>query len=98
MHNRLRPIKEVQFGFAHFVSHFIRVQIFQIDLPLILSASNYFKFGQSMKVACEAPVHYRLRPIKGGQFRLVNFASHFIRVQIFQIDFLLILSASKYFR
>ena len=45
-----------------------------------------------------ASLHYRLRSIRGGQFRLVNFASHFIRVQIFQIDFLLILSASKYFR
>ena len=42
MHYRLRPIKEVQFGFAHFVSHFIRVQIFQIYFPLILSASKYF--------------------------------------------------------
>ena len=37
MHYRSKPIKEVQFGFAHFVSHFIRVQIFQIDFPLILS-------------------------------------------------------------
>ena len=36
-------------------------------------------------------VHYWLRSIKGGQFRLVNFASHFIRVQIFQIYFPLIL-------
>ena len=36
MHYRLRPIKEIQFGFAYFVSHFIRVQIFQIDFPLIL--------------------------------------------------------------
>ena len=36
-------------------------------------------------------LHYWLRSIKGGQFRLVNFASHFIRVQIFQIDFPLIL-------
>ena len=43
-------------------------------------------------------MHYWLRSIKGGQFRFVNFASHFIRVQIFQIDFPLILSASKYFR
>ena len=43
-------------------------------------------------------MHYWLRSIKGGQFRLVNFASHFIRVQIFQIDFPLILSASKHFR
>ena len=44
MHYRLRPIKDVQFGFAHFVSHFIRVQIFQIDFPLILSASKYFRY------------------------------------------------------
>ena len=36
MHYRLRPIKEVQFGFAHFVSQIIRIQIFQIDFPLIL--------------------------------------------------------------
>ena len=43
MHYRLRPIKEVQFGFAHFVSHFICIQIFQIDFPLILSASKYFR-------------------------------------------------------
>ena len=42
-------------------------------------------------------MHNWLRSIKGGQFRLVNFASRFICVQIFQIDFLLILSASKYF-
>ena len=39
----------------------------------------------------DSSMHYRLRPIKEGQFRLVNFASHFIRVQIFQIDFPLIL-------
>ena len=32
-------------------------------------------------------MHYRLRPIKRGQFRFANFASHFISVQIFQIDF-----------
>ena len=43
MHYRLRPIKECQFRFANFTSHFIRVQIFQIDFPLILSASNYFR-------------------------------------------------------
>ena len=44
---------------------------------------------------------YWLRPIEGVQFGFDNFDSHFIRVQIFQIDFstlLLILSASKYFR
>ena len=46
-------------------------------------------------------LHYWLRPIEGVQFRFDNFGSHFIRVQIFQIDFstlLLILSAFKYFR
>ena len=47
------------------------------------------------------PVHYRLRPIESVQFRFDNLGSHFIRAQIFQIDFRLtpfILSASKYFR
>ena len=39
-------------------------------------------------------LHYRLSSIKGVRF--ANFASHFIRVQIFQIDFSLILSTSKY--
>ena len=46
-------------------------------------------------------MHYWLRPIEGVQFRFDNFGSHFIRVQIFQIDFStlpLILSAFKYFR
>ena len=46
-------------------------------------------------------MHYRLRPIKRGQFRFSNFPSHFISVQIFQIDLStlpLILSVSKYFR
>ena len=47
------------------------------------------------------PLHYWLRAIEGVQFRFDNFSSHFIRVQIFQIDFStlpLILSAFKYFR
>ena len=43
-------------------------------------------------------VHYWLRPIERGKLVFRNFTSHFIRVQIFQIDFALILSASKYFR
>ena len=70
-----------------------------------LSISKHLK-GRSEEVCplallahCWSQIrHYWLRSIKGGQFRLVNFASHFIRVQIFQIDFPLILSASKYFR
>ena len=44
------------------------------------------------------PMHYWLRPIERGKLVFRNFTSHFIRVQIFQIDFALILSASKYFR
>ena len=53
LHNRLRPIKEVQFRFAHFVSHFINVQIFQIDLPLILSAipSHFIFVGDKMNTS-----------------------------------------------
>ena len=51
--------------------------------------------------AIDPSMHYRLRPIKWGQFRFSNFPSHFISVQIFQIDLStlpLILSVSKYFR
>ena len=43
MHYKLRPIGEVQFGFAHFVPHFISVQIFQINFPLILYASKCYR-------------------------------------------------------
>ena len=46
----------------------------------------------------DLPLHYRLSSIKGVPFRFANFASHFICVQIFQIYFPPILSASKYFR
>ena len=44
------------------------------------------------------PMHYRARAIKEGPFRFATLASHFIRIQIFQIDLPPILSASKYFR
>ena len=40
VHYRLRPIKEVQFGFAHFMSHFIRVQI----------QGGFFLTGSALKV------------------------------------------------
>ena len=46
MHYWLRPIDRGQFRFFNFGSHFIRIQIFQIyfsTLPLILSASKYFR-------------------------------------------------------
>ena len=43
-------------------------------------------------------LHYRARAIKEGPFRFANLASHFKRIQIFQIDLPLILSTSKYFR
>ena len=35
-----------------------------------------------------APLHYRLRVIRGGPFGFVNFAYHLICFQIFQIQFL----------
>ena len=38
------------------------------------------------------PMHYRLRPIERGKLVFRNFTSHFICVQIFQIDFALILN------
>ena len=34
---------ELALGFLNFCSHFMAVQIFQIDLPFILSASKYFR-------------------------------------------------------
>ena len=43
-------------------------------------------------------MHYWLRPIESGQLGFQNFASHFIFVQIFQIDFsTLPLETSVYF-
>ena len=56
------------------------------------SAKVPVKTNKNWKIAKVQPIlsmHYRLRSIEDGQFRLVNFASHFIRVQIFQIDFCL---------
>ena len=47
--------------------------------------------GDVVQNAALAPLHYWLRPIKGVHLGFANFASHFIRVQIFQIDFPLIL-------
>ena len=72
-------------------------------LPHVLQDFTIGNVGQTKEENWEIlrtakTMHSWLRSIKGGQFRLVNFASHFIRVQIFQIDFPLILSASKYFR
>ena len=43
------------------------------------------------------PLHYGKVSMGDVTFKILNFASHFIRVQIFQIYFPLILSASKYF-
>ena len=60
---------------------------------------NLFYFSR-LHWTSVVPLHYRLRPIESVQFRFDNLGSHFIRVLIFQIDFLLtpsILSASKYF-
>ena len=57
-------------------------------LRLCLSDSMEISGSQTI------PLHYRLSSIKGVRFRFANFASHFIRVQIFQIYFPLILSES----
>ena len=66
------------------------------------------KFKAKLEVQLGAPsstssglspsLHYGKVSMGGATFRFLNFASHFIRVQIFQIDFPLIISASKYFR
>ena len=66
------------------------------------------KFKAKLEVQLGAPsstssglspsLHYGKVSMGGATFRILNFASHFIRVQIFQIDFPLIISASKYFR
>ena len=50
---------------------------------------------------CLEALHNWLRPIKCSQLRFWNFGSHFMSVQIFQIDILtlpLILTCPKYFR
>ena len=60
-------------------------------LPTVVTALCYFGWLWLRQQSMFPSMHYRLRSIEGGQFRLVNFASHFIRVQIFQIDFPLIL-------
>ena len=51
-----------------------------------------------LKSLYNTTLHYGKVSMGGATFRILNFASHFIRVQIFQIDFPLIISASKYFR
>ena len=56
------------------------------------------KYVHTSYLSPAPPLHYWLRPIERGKLVFRNFTSHFIRVQIFQIDFALILSASKYFR
>ena len=64
----------------------------------ILSASVRDLLGELL---LSPSVHYRLRAIRGGPFGVVNFAFHFISVQIFQMEILalpLILSVSKYSR
>ena len=54
MNYRLGPIKEVQFRFANLASHFMHIQIFQIDFPLILSASKDVRYI-AMSLLLETP-------------------------------------------
>ena len=68
-------------------------------LKLSLKYAETFTFHQNFVDRIpDNTMHYRARAIKEGQFRFANLASHFIRIQIFQIDLPPILSASKYFR
>ena len=57
-----------------------------------------FSFRQyHMKICHNALQAYRARAIKEGPFKFATLSSHFIRIQIFQIDIPPISSASKYF-
>ena len=59
---------------------------------------KFIRFGRDRLPLTHCALHYRARAIKEGPFRFATLASHFIRIQIFQIDLPPILSASKYFR
>ena len=64
------------------------------QVELSQEARKYLNFilPQGRFRYCVAPMHYRLRPIERRTLVFWNFTSHFIRVQIFQIDFALILN------
>ena len=74
--------------------------------PFVLSTTVTADFEVKAQLhvchfACSAPLHYRFWAIRGGPFGVVNFASHFFCIQIFQMEtsaLPLILSASKYSR
>ena len=55
--------------------------------PTLIQRGNIERFLCNLSTSHDS-LHHRLRPIDGGQFR---FPSHFIRIQIFQINFPLIL-------
>ena len=68
-------------------------------LKLSLKYAETFTFHQNFVDRIpDNTMHYRARAIKEGRFRFANLASHFICIQIFQIDLPPILSTSKYFR
>ena len=69
------------------------------NLPRVTSSLGLLLFFHSPHRS--PAMHYWLRPIGSGQLVFQNFASIFIFIQIFQIDFStlpFILSASNYFR
>ena len=76
--------------------------IWRLQLPIFTSCVSVYSISIFIAVCLfsfrRQTLHYRFSSIKCVQFRFANFASHFIRIQIFQIDFSLILSTSKYFR
>ena len=68
------------------------------ELPKTASIRATFTLYRVLRCRQKSTMHYGKVSMGGVTFRILNFDSHFIRVQIFQIDFPLIISASKYFR
>ena len=56
-------------------------------IPLKLPAKHSYIPAQRQTI-CLVSLHYRLRAIRGVPLGVVNFTSHFIIIQIFQILFL----------
>ena len=78
--------------------HIVSVAGFEMILRRHIShylITYYLPSGETLFIIAISNIHqsfhYRARAIKEGQFRFANLTSHFIRIQIFQIDFPLIL-------
>ena len=88
MHSSLKPIKSSQLGFQNNASHFFFIQIFQIDfstLPLILSASNYFRYIFLSFYICRGQnEHFSINSMrKKGRVEGVKYFTQITGAQIF---------------